>query len=62
MKTTQEQEKKKGETDYIKSSNYLNEYKKTNENKINEIKTIQENIKNPSFTNMLQAKRRYDLG
>ena len=45
LKTTQEQEKKKGEADYIKSSNYLNEYKKTNENKINEIKTIQENIK-----------------
>jgi len=45
LKNTQEQEKKKGESDFIKSSNYLNEYKKTNENKINEIKTIQDNIK-----------------
>ena len=45
LKNTQEQEKKKGEDDLIKSSNYLNEYKKTNEAKLNEIKTIQDNIK-----------------
>ena len=45
LKSTQEQEKKKGDSDLIKSSNYLNEYKKTNEAKLNEIKTIQDNIK-----------------
>ena len=45
LKKTQEQEKKKGETDLVKSTNYLNEFKKTNEAKLNEIKTIQDNIK-----------------
>ena len=44
-KTSKEKEKKKIETDFSKSSNYLDEYKKTNEEKINEIKTIQDNIK-----------------
>ena len=44
-KSNKEQEKKKGEVDFNKSSNYLNEYKATNEAKLNEIKTIQENIK-----------------
>lgn len=45
LKDTKEQEKKKGENDYVKSSNYLNEHKQANENKINEIKGIQDNIK-----------------
>ena len=45
IKSSKEKEKQKGENEYIKSSNYLVEYKKTNENKINEIKSIQDNIK-----------------
>jgi len=44
-KSSKEQEKKKSESDLIKSTNYLNEYKATNESKLNEIKSIQENIK-----------------
>jgi chromosome segregation ATPase len=44
-KSSKELEKKKGETDLIKSTNYLNEYRATNESKLNEIKNIQENIK-----------------
>ena len=45
LKNSKEKEKKKIETDFTKSSTYLSEYKKTNEEKINEIKTIQDNIK-----------------
>ena len=45
LKEAKEQEKKKGENDYMKSSNYLNEHKQTNENKINEIKGIQDSIR-----------------
>ena len=44
-KSTKEVEKKKLETEYLKANNYLSEYKATNEDKINEIKNIQENIK-----------------
>ena len=44
-KSKKEQEKKKCETDFAKANNYLNEYKATNEDKLNEIKKIQESIK-----------------
>ena len=44
-KTEKEKEKKKLESDFTKSNNYLSEFKSTNENKLNEIKLIQENIK-----------------
>ena len=45
LKNSKEQEKKKDEIDFSKSNTYLNEYKKTNESKLNEIKEIQDNIK-----------------
>ena len=44
-KSEKEKEKKKLESDFTKSNNYLSEFKSTNENKLNEIKLIQENIK-----------------
>ena len=44
-KSKKEQEKKKCENDFEKANNYLNEYKATNEDKLNEIKNIQESIK-----------------
>ena len=44
-KSKKEQEKKKCENDFEKANNYLNEYKATNEDKLNEIKKIQESIK-----------------
>ena len=44
-KSKKEQEKKKCEIDFEKANNYLNEYKATNEDKLNEIKKIQESIK-----------------
>ena len=44
-KSKKEQEKKKCENDFEKANNYLNEYKVTNEDKLNEIKNIQESIK-----------------
>ena len=44
-KSSKELEKKKADSDLVKSTNYLNEYKATNESKLNEIKNIQENIK-----------------
>ena len=40
LKNSKEQEKKKDEIDFSKSNTYLNEYKKTNESKLNEINDI----------------------
>ena len=44
-KTEKELQKKKLETDFTKSSKYLDEFKATNESKLNEIKQLQEDIK-----------------
>ena len=44
-KSEKETEKKKLEKEFTKSNNYLSEFKATNESKLAEIKTIQENIK-----------------